>query len=266
MKTTRTMKLTSMLLLGVLLVSACTQTYSQAPAGTPSAIPTGLFVSPFPSGQDPLKIIADLGTQTAQAQTAAAGGATVAVNVTPGTPSTEVAGSGTPGVATDETAGATLLPVTVQPGGSTFTPTTQVQTTVVVPTISGTTTVTVPTTNATVGPVPSSYTLQKGEFPYCIARRFNLNPNELLNLNSLTTAESTMLNPGLVLSIPQTGNPFPGDRALNAHPGTYTVPSSDTTIYGVACNYGDVTPQAIAAANNLPVSAILTVGQKLTIP
>lgn len=257
MKTNHTMKLTGMLLLGVLLISACTQTYSQAPVGTPSSIPTGLFVSPFPSGQDPLKIIADLGTQTAQAETAAAGGATVAVNVTPGAPSTQAAG-------TEVTEAATLLAVTVIPGGSTFTPTTQAQTTIVVPTISGTTSA--PTTAATVGPVPSSYTLQKGEFPYCIARRFNVNPNELLNINNLTFAESTMLNPGLVLSIPQTGNPFPGDRALNAHPATYSVPSSDTTIYGVACNYGDVTPQAIATANNLTVSSILSVGQKLTIP
>ena len=72
MKTNRTMKVTGILLLGVMLASACTYSYSQAPQGTPTTIPTGLFVSPFPSGQDPLKIIADLGTQTAQAQTAQA--------------------------------------------------------------------------------------------------------------------------------------------------------------------------------------------------
>ncbi len=264
MKTNRTLHLTAILLLGVMLASACTYSYSQAPVGTPTTIPTGLFVSPFPSGQDPLKIIADLGTQTAAAATAAAGGATVAVS-TPGTPSTEAAATDTPSVAsgTEATEAVTLLPVTVIPGGSTFTPA-PTGSTVVVPTISGT--VSVPTTSGTVGPVPSSYTLQKGEFPYCIARRFNVNPNELLNLNNLTIAESTMLNPGLVLSIPQTGDPFPGDRALNTHPATYTVPSSDTTIYAVACNFGDVTPQAIATANNITLSSVLTVGQKLTIP
>src|SRR5512140_1699189 len=95
MKTNRTLQLTGMLLLGVMLTSACTQTYSQTPLGTPTLIPTGLFVSPFPSGQDPLKIIADLGTQTAAAGTAAAGGATLAVNVTPGTPSTGVVATDT---------------------------------------------------------------------------------------------------------------------------------------------------------------------------
>ncbi len=263
MKNNHTRQLTGMLLLGVLLLSACTQTYSQAPAGTPSLIPTGLFVSPFPSGQDPLKIIADLGTQTAQAQTAAAGGATVAVG-TQGTPSTQiVVTSGTP-AATDETQVATLLPVTVIPGGSTFTPTTQSSGTVVVPTISGTT-ISVPTTSGTVGPVPSSYTLQKGEWPYCIARRYNLNPQELLTLNNLTNAQSYSLMPGLVLSLPQTGDPFPADRALRTHPGTYTVASGDT-LNSIACYYGDLTPQQIATANNLSATATLTTGQSLTIP
>ncbi len=264
MKNNHTRQLTGMLLLGVLLLSACTQTYSQAPVGTPSLIPTGLFVSPFPSGQDPLKIIADLGTQTAQAQTAAAGGATVAVVGTPGTPSTEiVVTSGTP-VATDETEVSTLLPVTVIPGGSTFTPTTQSSGTVVVPTVSGTT-ISVPTTSGTALPVPSTYTLQKGEWPYCIARRYNVNPQELLTLNSLTDAQSYALMPGLVLNLPQTGNPFPADRMLHTHPSTWTVSAGDT-LNSIACYYGDLSPQQIATANNLSASATLTTGQQLTIP
>ncbi len=243
-----------------MLISACTQTYSQTPLGTPTLIPTGLFVSPFPSGQDPLQIISELGTQTAAAETAAAGGATVAVNGTPasptvGTPGTAAAATNTPSISTSTTqSSVTLLPVTVIPGGSTFTPTVQSGSTIVVPTISG-----------TVGPVPSTYTLQKGEWPYCIARRFDVNPNELLNLNSLTAAESTMLNPGLVLSIPQTGNHFPPPRAWHSHPSTWTVDPGDT-LNSIACYYGDLTPQQIATANNLSASASLTSGQSLTIP
>ncbi len=261
MKTNRTLKVAGILLLGVMLASACTYSYSQAPAGTPTTIPTGLFVSPFPSGQDPLKIIADLGTQTAQAQTAQAGGSPVAVG-TPGTPSTQAVATNT-SAATEATVAATLLvPVTVIPGGSTFTPTSQG--TVVVPTISGT--VAVPTTSGTALPIPSTYTLQKGEWPYCIARRYNVNPNELLSLNNLTFAQSSMLMPGLVLTMPQTGNAFPGDRAWHSHPDTFTVDSSDSTVYGVACYYGDIDPQAIATANSLTLSSVLTVGQKLTIP
>ena len=262
MKITRTAKLAGMLVLVAMLASACTQTYSQTPLGTPTLIPTGLFVSPFPSGQDPLQIIADLGTQTAQAQTAEAGGATVAVV---GTPVTQPAVTvGTPATATVGTAvtqgSVTLLPVTVIPGGSTFTPTTQAGSTVVVPTLGNT------AIASTVGPVPSTYTLQKGEWPYCIARRYNVNPDELLTLNRLTAAQSTMLMPGLVLSIPQTGDPFPADRAWHGHPDTFTVDTSDTTISGIACYYGDILPSAIATANNTSVNAVLTIGQKLTIP
>src|SRR5512143_1296005 len=76
----RSLKLVSIIMLIMFAASACTQTYSQAPLATPTLISTGLFVSPFPSGQDPLKIVADLGTQTAMAKTAQAGGTT-----TPGT-------------------------------------------------------------------------------------------------------------------------------------------------------------------------------------
>jgi hypothetical protein len=41
---------------------------------------------------------------------------------------------------------------------------------------------------------------------------------------------------------------------------------NDTTIYAVACLYGDAIPQSIAQANNLPLSATLVAGQQLTIP
>lgn len=264
MKTNRALKLTGVLLLGVMLVSACTQTYSQSPQGTPSPIPTGLFVSPFPSGQDPLQIIAALGTQTAQA---AAG--TITVAGTPGTPATEASettAAGTPSTETVEateptTGAATLLPVTVIPGGSTFTPTTEAGSTIVVPTVGGTQA----STAAPVGSVPASYTLQKGEWPYCIARRYDLNPQELLDLNHLTIAQSSMLMPGLVLSLPQTGGHFPPPRAWHTHPSTWTVDPGDT-LNSIACYYGDLTPAQIATANNLSTSATLTTGQSLTIP
>ena len=34
--------------------------------------------------------------------------------------------------------------------------------------------------------VPGSYTLKKGEWPYCLARRFNINPDSLMNANNIT--------------------------------------------------------------------------------
>jgi len=219
--------LISVLVLGTVLASACTQTYSQAPLATPTLIPTGLFVSPFPSGQDAVKIVSDLGTQTAMAKTAQAGG-----TVLPTTPQ-----AGTSSAATSDVTGAgTPEPATVEPAAT--------------------------SQGGTAGR-PATYTLQQGEFPYCIARRFNVNPSDLLSANGISG--ETVLYPGRTLTIPQTGS-FPGDRSILNHPDTYTVESADETIYSVACEYGDVFPQDIAGANDLSASSALTVGQKLSIP
>jgi len=111
--------------------------------------------------------------------------------------------------------------------------------------------------------IPASYTLKKGEFPYCIARRFNINPGELLSYNGL--GSSSVVYSGLTLSIPSTGRPFPGTRALRAHPTTYTVNAGDT-IYTIACYFGDADPNAIAVVNALAPPYDLTPGQVLSIP
>ena len=110
---------------------------------------------------------------------------------------------------------------------------------------------------------PPTYTLQNGEFPYCIARRFNVDPDALLSASGLTSPD--LYYAGLPLTIPQSGA-FPGSRMLASHPATYSVLSSDETLYSVACKFGDVDPAAIATANNISVSAKLTAGQKLQIP
>ena len=86
----------------------------------------------------------------------------------------------------------------------------------------------------------------------------------MLSINGIS--DGGLFMPGLVLKIPQTGNLFPADRALQAHPTTYTVGSATETLYSIACKYGDVDPSAIAAANGIAVSAKLTAGQKLNIP
>jgi len=109
---------------------------------------------------------------------------------------------------------------------------------------------------------PETYTLETGEFPYCIARRFDVNPADLLALNNLGVGQT--LQAGYELRIPQTGY-FPGERALRAHPSTYTVAVSDT-LYKIACYFGDVDPTSIAAANGITVDAALTTGQVLNIP
>lgn len=109
---------------------------------------------------------------------------------------------------------------------------------------------------------PATYTLQQGEYPYCIARRFNVDPKDLLTLNNIV--DGGVYQPGMQLKIPQTGS-FPGDRALRPHPAQYTV-KVDDTIYRVACYYGDLDPTQIAAANALTAPYTLTTGQVLNIP
>ena len=111
---------------------------------------------------------------------------------------------------------------------------------------------------------PASYTLNAGEYPYCIARRFNVNQDELMTLNSLSSA--SLLQPGMSLNIPQSGNPFVGERALHSHPATYTVSSGDDSIYRVACYFGDVDPSQIIAANGLTTPYTLHFNQVLNIP
>jgi LysM repeat protein len=108
---------------------------------------------------------------------------------------------------------------------------------------------------------PSSYTLQKGEFPFCIARRYDLNINSLLSANGMNM-NSKPAN-GTVLVIPSSGT-FDGDRVLHPH-ADYVVKSGDT-VYTIACYFGDVSPEAIIAVNGLDSAGTIQSGQTLKIP
>jgi len=110
--------------------------------------------------------------------------------------------------------------------------------------------------------VPKKYTLRKGEFPWCIARRFNIDPTTLMNANGLS---GSSYSPGLVLTIPQDAPKFQGDRSLKNHPTTYTVTSGDS-FYSIACVFGDVWPEEIAAQNFMELGDALAAGTQLDIP
>ncbi|KXK11427.1 MAG: LysM domain protein [Chloroflexi bacterium OLB14] len=237
-KTRRSVLAISIFMISTLLISACTQSLSSAPVATPTLLPTGLFVSPVASVENPMAMIEEFAKQTAAAQTATASGGT------PQAVTTEVVTTPDPNI--------TSVPATVD---SNVTPTNNNV---------GVTTA-MPAVTSAPGVRPTTYTLQKGEFPYCIARRFNVDPDQLLSLSGLTAADANSLVTGTVLTIPQSGS-FPGNRALTSHPASHTVSSADETVYSVACKYGDVTPDAIASANNISASAKLTVGQVLQIP
>lgn len=109
---------------------------------------------------------------------------------------------------------------------------------------------------------PKSWKIQEGEFLYCIARRFDVNVADLLAANGMNMNSQPAV--GTKLTIPQSGS-FGGERALHAHPASYTVMAGDT-IGKIACYYGDVAPDTILYANGLQMDAKLKAGQILQIP
>jgi hypothetical protein len=58
--------------------------------------------------------------------------------------------------------------------------------------------------------------LQKGEF-VCIARRFDVDPDQILSLNGLVDSETVYR---YSLEDSQSGS-FPGNRMWHSHPNTY---------------------------------------------
>ena len=227
----------SILVLVSIIASACNQPYSQPSSVTNTPInPESLFATPI-GGPTNMNDVQNFATGTSLALTGTPASALVTQTPLGGTPQT-VTETPTPLVALNATSTATLAVSGTQPSG------------------------TLPT-SAPVGSLPSTYTLQRGEFPYCIARRFDVNPEQLLTTNSLTRGD--VYYPNLTLTIPASAGPFPPPRARQAHPTTYTA-TAGQTVYGVACVFGDVDPAAIAAANNISVSSSLTAGQQLSIP
>jgi LysM repeat protein len=172
-------------------------------------------------------------------------------------------GTGVPGAQkTPEATTAPGVPTsTAEPGAPTSTP--EVPTEAVATAVpAGPTSTLRPFPTSTPG-IPKSYTLQTGEFIYCIARRFNVNPTELLSVNGL--GSGSLVFAGMEIKIPQSGNPFPDGRALKPHPTNYTVASGDT-LNTIACSFGSADPNTIAAANGLTPPYKLTSGQSLYIP
>jgi len=228
----------SILLLVSVILSACDQPYSQPPSVTNTPIDTNsLFATPLVQPTN-MSDVQSFATGTALAlQTG-----TPLVNVTTATLDPNGQNS-------------TVTPTSIiaLPTNAVTTPTA---------TLAVAATNQVSNTSVPVGSRPSTYTLQDGEFVYCLARRFDVDPDQMLSLNGLVDGQT--IYPGTVLKIPQSGS-FPGARALRNHPTTYTA-SSGETIYGVACTFGDIDPSVIASANGLSVGAALSAGQQLNIP
>lgn len=240
--TKRGITVASILMLIAVLLSACNQPYSQAPSVTNTPInPNSLFATPL--GQP---------TNMSDVQSFATGTALAILN---GTPGAQVA-TATPAAPGSETI--TPTSIIALPTNAVTTPTA----TLAVASTNAVSTSQAINTSVPVGARPATYTLQQGEFVFCLARRFDVDPDQILSLNGLSDGQ--LVYPGTVLRIPQSGS-FPGSRALRNHPTTYTASAGDT-IYSIACAFGDVDPSAIATANGISASTTLTAGQSLSIP
>ena len=130
---------------------------------------------------------------------------------------------------------------------------------------------TAPTATTTPAPiteldVPNQYTLHLGEWPYCLARRFDIDIEYILAANNLTSSQANNLSVGYKLAIPVNYvGTFGGDRSLRAHPTTY-VASGNDTFYSIACAFGDVWPEHISEANGMDIDEQLQGGAQLHIP
>lgn len=238
MKNKRFLILSAAAIILVVLLAAC-----QMPASTPPPTQDGSTSSTdtgFPRPEDatnPFEGLELMATQTAMAE----------AGITPGTQPTQEPGTGEQPTQSPDQPQVQPTQPPDQPQVQPSAPPPEVNSSVPSPTPG----------------VPASYTIQAGEFPYCIARRYNVNPNELLATNGLSRFSTVLV--GTTLKMPQTGNPWPGARALVSHPTTYTVNSGDT-IYKIACYFGDVDPVYMAEVNGLKSPYSLTAGQTLQIP
>jgi len=221
-------------------LAACTKSASEQPSGQEGDLPLPAVETP-----EPMSLLEEMATQTAIAQES--GAKAVEPEAGAETPTEGEASEGTTGEETAAGEGDAAAPAETtteageEAGGG--------QETVV---------------EVKEYEVPDSYTLKAGEFPYCLARRFNISPIDLLSANGLTLNSQVYV--GTSLKIPKNAGAFDqGARALKSHPTDYTVVSGDT-VYSIACLFGDVDPRAIIDVNNLGSGQALSAGQVIKIP
>ncbi len=215
-------------------LTACTLKASTPPPVQPTPSGEAQFPSFTPG-------VGAFGTQTA-----------IALTPVSTTPQVNIATT-TPAPGTQPQAGATQTPQ-AQGGGQTQPQASQ-----------PTATSAVAAVNTPVVNRPTTYSLQRGEWPICIARRFNLDIPSFFAANGLNMGSQPAA--GTTLNIPATGtwNSVYGAIALKQHPDTHTVVAGET-LYSIACAYGNVTPEAILAVNSLSSASDIKAGMSLKIP
>jgi len=193
----RSAMVASMLLLFAIVASACNQPYSTPPSVTSTPINSNsLFQTPLGQATS-MNDVQNLATASALALS--------------GTPAAGLV-TATPSGITNQVGVGSVTPTTIiqLPTNAVTTPTATMALSAGITSLPGTTSQ--PAATSVPGVRPATYSLQPGEFPFCIARRYNVDPDQLLALSGLV--DGVIYPPGTVLTIPQSGS-FPGDRTLS---------------------------------------------------
>ena len=109
------------------------------------------------------------------------------------------------------------------------------------------------------------YTVQPGEWIWEIARAFNVDPEDIIELNNLSSPDEIVA--GMVIRIPSddSGTTDPVATTTASAGGVVHVVQPGEWIWSIARIYG-VDPQTIIDANNLVNPGTIYPGQELIIP
>lgn len=115
-----------------------------------------------------------------------------------------------------------------------------------------------PTTRPATPGAPATHVVQRGENLFRIALRYNTTVEAIAAANNIRNPQFIYV--GQKLTIPQGGGGAPSPGGGRTH-----VVQPGENLFRIALRYG-TTPQAIAAANNLPNIHLIYAGQVLRIP
>ena len=130
------------------------------------------------------------------------------------------------------------------------------------PETAGTPVAVTPEATATSGEV-TEYTVQPGDWIFKIARQFGVEPEDIIELNDLTSP--SQISPGMVLKIPAPSGAVETPEATGVAGGVTHVVLPGEWIWQIARKYG-VDPQTIIDANHLTNPSMIYPGQELVIP
>ena len=104
------------------------------------------------------------------------------------------------------------------------------------------------------------YTVQSGDRLFSIGRMFNVDPYAIAQANNIYAPFIIYAGQNLIIPGTSGATPVPGGTGSQ----TYTVQTGDN-LFRIALRFGR-SMQAIAAANNIPNTGLIFVGQVLVIP